>query len=104
MTNDVLNRVMYGVWIQNKGWLKVDNNGYVDCYSDVNRDVVEDTAARFHGEVRYIDNSLFRLEQQILDQEARDEEQRRAAADNPPMKWRSLWHTFKTWFVSLSRR
>lgn len=102
---DVLERVFYGVWLRGKGWLKVDNGGFMDCYSDTNRCVVEDTAQRFHGEVRFIDTSLARLEPQIIEQEKADEMERvERIARQLAEERRPIWHTFKTWFDSLLPR
>lgn len=100
MPADILERVFYGVWLPKRGWLKVNNDaGFADCYSDMNRDVVEDTARRFHGEVRYVDGSLFRLEAQILEVEREDDERKLKAALavlHRDEKRGNLWRTFKT--------
>ncbi len=104
----VMNLVKYGVWIPRRGWLKVDNrDGAVDCYSDLNYDVVLDLARRFHGEVRYVDMSLFRLETQILQQEEQDEaaylDGLKIALEHE-RKRRTPWRTFKIWLGKVLHR
>lgn len=57
---------LYGIWIKKVGWLKVA--GKVVCFADI--DVADDTAWRVSGEVRFIDESLKDLEQNILSLES----------------------------------
>lgn len=56
----------YGVWIRGTGWLKVDNR----AVSFTEKAVAQDAARRVGGEVRFIDDSLKDLEQNILSLEA----------------------------------
>jgi len=57
---------LYGVWIRGRGWLRTDNG----VVSFDHKDVAEDTASRVGGEVRFIDESLKDLEQNILSLES----------------------------------
>lgn len=113
LMNPMLELVMYGVWIPGKGWLKVTNDaGFTDYYSDNKRQIVEDTATRFHGEVRYIDHSLAMLEAQILQQEKDDRTvaeltritgEYKALADDLNEE-NTLWHTLRNFWLRVSRR
>jgi hypothetical protein len=58
--------ILYGIWIKGTGWLR-GINGVVSFDSPI---VAKDTARRLGGEVRYIDDSLKDLEQNILSIEA----------------------------------
>ena len=58
--------ILYGIWIKRQGWLR-GINGVVSFESRI---VAADTARRMGGEVRYIDDSLKDLEQNILSIEA----------------------------------
>lgn len=59
---------LFGVWICGQGWLKATNKSGIDeCVAFSDRDIAADTARRFHGEVRFIDDSLKALEKRLLE-------------------------------------
>lgn len=58
--------ILFGVWLKRYGWLR-GVNGIV---SFTEKQIAKDTARRVGGEVRFIDDSLKDLEQNILSLEA----------------------------------
>lgn len=58
--------MIYGIWIRGTGWLR----GSKGVVSFAEKKVACDTARRVGGEVRFIDDSLQDLEQNILSLEA----------------------------------
>lgn len=69
--------ILWGVWIRGQGWLR----GVKGVVSFSERRVADDTARRVGGEVRFIDDSLQDLEQNILSIEAQQKSR----------KWLRLW-------------
>ena len=59
-------KIMYGVWIPGKGWLRGSNNK--DVIADYNKDVAEQIAKRIGERARvfFVDTSLIDLEEQLL--------------------------------------
>lgn len=57
---------LYGIWIRGQGWLK-SLKGVISFEHEI---VAQDTAKRVGGEVRFVDESLIDLEQNILSLEA----------------------------------
>jgi hypothetical protein len=58
--------ILFGIWIKKQGWLR--GVGGVVSFSE--KEIAKDTARRVGGEVRFIDDSLQDLEQNILSLEA----------------------------------
>ncbi len=57
-------KVLYGIWIRGKGWLRGNGEGGEIVAFEIWQ-VARDTARRVGGQVRYIDESLKDLEQNI---------------------------------------
>jgi hypothetical protein len=68
--------ILYGVWIRGTGWLR-GTGGIVSFAEKV---VAEDTARRVRGEVRFVDDALRDLEQNILSIEAQQPSIRKTIA------------------------
>lgn len=69
--------LLYGIWIHGQGWLSTPKG--IVSFDRI--EVAKDTAKRTGGEVRYIDEALRDLEQNILSLEAQ-----------PARKWyQKLW-------------
>lgn len=58
--------MIYGIWLKGAGWLR----GSKGVVSFTELSVAKDTARRVGGEVRFIDDSLQDLEQNILSLES----------------------------------
>lgn len=76
--------ILYGVWIRGSGWLRAPGG----IVSFAEKRIAQDTARRVGGEVRYIDDSLKDLEQNILSLEAQ-----RARKWYRKIWSKQLWHT-----------
>jgi hypothetical protein len=62
---------MYGIWQPGLGWVKAyKKGGMQDAYATYDIDVARDVARRVGGKVKFIDDALAMMEDQLLKAEA----------------------------------
>lgn len=66
-----LSTIYYGVWIPRKGFLKVQRDGHLSAFADINKEVAAEIARVIgrQAKVRFIDASIASLEDELLEAE-----------------------------------